>query len=351
MRKRELPRSILIILLDKPEEMLISSPLIHAIKQTHPNSKIYYLTTQAFEGIAESINGVDKVFVSANSPQQTSTISRIKQSLSSLRKIHPKLKQDEFELCIDLQGTFFSGILAALSLAKQKISLANKGMNSIFMSKIISRPSASTKQIGADYRYLMDQLGIKYQNWSIQPPKSDDKNTQIHKPGDDSYVVLCVGANTKQKSWDNEKWQQISLRIRGRYQLKCLIIGFNSQQEQCDKIAKACGAKNLSGKVSLEEANNILSGAELVIGTDNYFTHAAVAQKIPTLTLFGPTCPYTYTDSESCKVVYNYKSCSPCGKKPSCGGEFHCMGDITPDMVLTEIKPLLKLNKNRISTR
>ena len=325
MRKRELPRSILIILLDKPEEMLISSPLIHAIKQTHPNSKIYYLTAQAFKGIAESINGVDTVFVSDNNPQQANIINRTKQSLSSLNKIYPKLRQDKFELCIDLQGTFFSGILAALSLAKQKISLASKGMNSIFMSKIISRPSGSTKQIGADYRYLMDQLGIKYQNWPIQVPKSDDKNTQKYTSNDGGYVVLCVGANTEQKKWDNERWQQISLRIRGRYQLKCLILGFDNQQEQCDTIAKACGAKNLSGKVSLEEANNILNEAELVIGTDNYFTHAATAQKTPTLTLFGHACPYTYTDSESCKVIYKYKSCSPCDKKPSCGGEFHCI--------------------------
>lgn len=345
MRKTELPRSILLILLTKPSEILISSPLVTALKNTYPNSKIHYLTTHRFRELALGIKGVDKVIYYGD--KKTPKTKKIDITYRELKDSYLQLSNTHYELCIDLESNLLSGLLAIASRATTKIGLASNNSNSLFMNKVISRPSSSSKQIGSDYRYLLDQLGTPFKKWRMQVHRGDPYSAREHaglKTGE-RYAVISLGANNTQKSWSAQNWQQIALRIRGRYQLRCVIIDFEENMDHCNEIAKNCGALNISTLTSFSETNEILKNASIVIGTDNYFTHAAIALKTPTLALFGPTSPYTFTESEQCKVIYKHKSCSPCGEKPTCNGRYECMKEISPDNVLTEIKPLIERNK------
>ena len=64
------------------------------------------------------------------------------------------------------------------------------------------------------------------------------------------------------------------------------------------------------------------------------------AFQVPTLCLFGSTRPYLDPDNPRGKVIYLNKFCAPCRRRPTCGGSFHCMGDISPERVVQEFLAL-----------
>lgn len=346
MRKSELPRSILIVRLEEPAEIIISSPIARALKANYPNTKIHYVTLDEHSSAAKCIKDVDHILKWKRPKHNSNYLIKSYNQWKQLKNLKGKLSKLNIDTCIDLEGSMLSGAIAYSSGAKQRVGLNTKESNNFFMTKTISRIFSDTKQIGSEYRYLIDQLGLSHDDWKMSAPTGKKTSASARQKireaiGSEKFAIICPSTDTDQKGWKNEYWQQITLRIRGKYQLRCIILGNQSDYEKNERLAHGCGAINLSGKLSLPECSEAIRQSKIVIGADNYFTHVAVALKQPSLALFGPTCPYTFTEDESSRIIYKNKQCSPCEKTPSCGGSFHCMTDISPDQVLTEIKPLL----------
>ncbi len=175
-----------------------------------------------------------------------------------------------------------------------------------------------------------------------QQAETNAKNKLKEKLGDSDYAVICPFAQFPQKNWFEDYWEQIILRIRGRYHLRTVIVGGVNGKGAGEKMAKMSGAINLAGETSLEETASVIAGASLLIGVDTGLTHMGHAFNIPTISLFGATYPYDYVDSDISKVIYLDRFCSPCRRNPTCQGKFQCMREITPDNVLTVIKPLIQ---------
>ena len=60
------------------------------------------------------------------------------------------------------------------------------------------------------------------------------------------------------------------------------------------RIEAASGGtvRNLAGRTDIAAAAALVAGARLVVGVDTGLTHMGVAAGVPTLALFGSTCPY-----------------------------------------------------------
>ena len=92
------------------------------------------------------------------------------------------------------------------------------------------------------------------------------------------------------------------------------------------------------GKTTLLESAALVSGAQLVIGVDTGLTHMGWAFSVPTIALFGSTFPYRAPEGLRGEVLYRDMACSPCRRKPTCGGSFDCLGDITVEQVIATAK-------------
>jgi heptosyltransferase-1 len=94
---------------------------------------------------------------------------------------------------------------------------------------------------------------------------------------------------------------------------------------------------NLVGETSLTECAAIIDQARLLVGVDTGLTHLGLAMNTPTLALFGSTAPYLDTTRENSRVLYVHHECSPCHRRPTCGGEFTCMQAHTVESVLESV--------------
>lgn len=348
MRKSLQKTSILIIRLGDTGDIVLASPVAETIRHQNPNAYICWLIENDLKEALEGNPHIDEVITWDRELWRTRVSQRNFPGLiNEARRLRQQLKQHHFDLALDLHGSMLSGFLAWLSGAKKRISLGSREGSNMLMTRTISRNLGDQVQVGAEYRYFMYQLGYPEFDWQMYVPltqhASEAAKALINSViANENYAVICPFSNQPQNLWFRDYWHQLILRIRGRYQLKTIILGDRENTEKAQDIARLCGAISLVGQTSFQEACAIIKGASLVVGVDTGLTHVGHALKIPTISLFGSTCPYSHTGQESSTVIYLDKVCSPCAQSPSCKGKYDCMKDISPDQVLTEIKPLMK---------
>ena len=339
--------SILIVSMSTIGEIVMATPVATALKRHNPNYRITWVVQPEFRSLLDGNPNVDEVLVwdyaDFSEDWYNRRIIRVTQKLLNLRRL---LKQFKFDMTLDLQGVFKSGMVTWLTGANHRIALGSEEGSNWFMTKTISRNLGDRVQLGSEYRYLVNQLGISDYNWQMYIPTNDEIKSSSarklqEKIGDESFAVICPFSNNPAKMWDNSYWQQIILRIRGRYKLRTLILGGSVENHVAEEIASATGAISLVGSTTILEAAEIIRKAKLVIGVDTGLTHIAHALDTPTLALFGPTFPYAFSGKEASDIIHIDMYCSPCDLRPTCGGKYTCMKNISPDKVLTEIKPLI----------
>jgi len=351
MRKSQLNRSILIVRLGTRSDIVLASPLAKILKKHNPKAHIAWAVSSECTSFLDANPYIDQI-IPVDVQHWESLIKRrqyldLWRSCSTLRSELSALK---FEEAYDLQGTFMSGLVTWLSKASNRVGMGSKDMAALFVQRVISRNIANRDQMGSDYRYLVNQLGYSDSEWRIEIPSNAETQAKAQTLqeqfgiGNDPYIVICPFTTSKARRWKDDYWQQLILRVRGRYQHKAIILGGTHETEEAKQLAQLCGAVSLAGHTDILVAAELIKRASTVIGTDNALTHIAHSLTVPSIALFGPSRPYIYGDNENSKVLFRDVSCAPCQNKPTCKEAYQCMADITPERVLMELKPLIKTN-------
>lgn len=338
-------KSLLIIHLGEVGDLVVSGPIATTIKNKHPDWHICWLTRSEHACLFQNHPGVDELIQWDDTEWQS--LIRSKKYLSALLhldSLKSRLRKTKYEIAINLQSSFKTSIITWLSSAKHRISLGSSSGSHWLMTKTISRELGDQSQIGAEYRYLVSQLGYNDSPWkmyafSAAPTPESEAGKLLESQ---NYIAICPFGREKQYQWPSAYWSQLCLRIRGRYHLKTVILGSSADAEKASHIARNCGGLNLAGQTSILETSEIIKRAKVVIGIDTGLTHIAHAHDTATLALFGASRPYNFAGIESSKVIQTEKPCSPCHDKPSCKGSYDCMNDLSPDSALSAIKQLLR---------
>ena len=94
------------------------------------------------------------------------------------------------------------------------------------------------------------------------------------------------------------------------------------------------GLLSAAGQLKLDESVALVARGQLLIGVDTGLTHMGTALRVPTVALFGSTCPYADATAERTQILYDQLPCSPCRRHPTCDGRFDCMRQLTVARVL-----------------
>ena len=146
------------------------------------------------------------------------------------------------------------------------------------------------------------------------------------------YAVLCPGAEygpAKRWPYFKELSEKISI---GK-----VLLGSPNDREASAGI----GGTNLIGKTTLDEAIDLIAGADFVVSNDSGLMHVAAALGRPQVALFGSSSPlHTPPLSPAARVLWLQVECSPCFERICPLGHFRCMREMTVATVLGEIRNL-----------
>jgi heptosyltransferase-2 len=142
------------------------------------------------------------------------------------------------------------------------------------------------------------------------------------------YIALCPGA----EYGPAKRWPYFA-ELAPRLKQPVVLLGSQNDASSADGVA----GRNLVGRTTLDEAIDLIAGADLVVSNDSGLMHVAAALGRPLVALYGSSSPEkTPPQAAQARVLWLKLECSPCYERECPLGHFRCMRELTVDTVLAE---------------
>ncbi len=347
---------ILIIRLSALGDVVMASGLIPSLRSLHPTAHLAWLCEPAAAPLLAHNPNLDEVIVWPK--EQWKALAKARQwpsLLKEIRAFRQSLKAQQFDLVLDTQGLFKSGIWAWLTKAPRRISLGGREGSQCMATEVLSAPPESDARMGKEYRQLARHLGARddaFVPQIIPGPAAQARALQTLADAgvlvgtQANFAVVCPFTTRPQKHWFAEHWQTVFEGLAAQ-SIHIVMLGGPADQAAAADLcrngkSKGKGVINLVGKLKIHESAAVIAQCKVLIGVDTGLTHMGSAFKRPTVAIFGSTCPYLDAGSSLTRVIYDALPCSPCHRHPSCHQRFDCMRQIDADRVLRVASDLMK---------
>lgn len=324
-------KKILLIRFSSIGDLVLTTPIIRALNQQLEGSEIHFLTKKRFVGILE------------NSPY----LNKVHSFDENLSEVIPQLKQERFDLIIDLHKNLRSNLvkrkLMVKSISFEKLNLEKWLMvrlkiNRLPQKHIVDRYFDALKSLNIKN----DLLGLDY----FEGQENREIRSTLPEQFQKSYVVFALAGTYFTKKIPLEKWVEMAKCSP----LPILLLGGPTEKELGEKLMNEDlkqSVFNGCGSFNLNQSAALIRDAELVITGDTGLMHIAVAYKKKTISLWGNTIPefgmYPYIPQYPDRVtILENKDlkCRPCSKLgyDKCPkGHFDCMMQLDVSNVFRQI--------------
>ena len=332
--------NILLIKMSSLGDILHTLPFAAALRQRYPKAKITWLVHPQFAGFVPDPPVIDEVlYFDKVKFKKMGFFGKLKY----FREMKALLHSKHFDLVIDMQGLFKSAVLAAISGCGNRIGYCEMREGSGLVSRAISG-AHSKDHVIERYLDVARYLGAKVDSFDdVQFPMPDlsketdsvqEKLRQLGWSGGD-YVVIVPGARWWTKEWPVEHYVALAKKLVDEG-TSVVLAGGPDDASKGKAIAEQCDSAlvlDMTGKTSLRELAALIKNCSFYISADTGPLHFAAALKKPLVAMYGPTKadrtgPY---GSKNSTVLLSPAKCAGCLKKKC--ADWHCMHDITPDMV------------------
>lgn len=207
------------------------------------------------------------------------------------------------------------------------------------LNQIIKEPAGPSGKEHHAHRYLRIAGGI---GADVDQPGLWDAGESSVSTGGIIRAGVCAGAEYgPAKRWPLERFAAVMNQISAQHaQFRWELFGAPGETEMGEKLSAMLKAphENFVGKTRLSELIAKLRQCQLLLTNDTGTMHLAAALGIPTVSIFGSTCPVeTGPLGERHTVIQHKVPCSPCFERECPLGHYECMTKITPEEVAAAV--------------
>ncbi len=287
MNKGHKYKRILIIRIDKIGDLVLSTPVIKAVRDAYPGSYIAAVVRPYTHEIIKENPYLDEVITYDKAKNGKGILKNIKFILD--------LRKRRFDLALILHPKNRTHIITFLAGIPERVGYDKK------MGALLTKKIPHLKQYGLKHEidYTLDILryiGIEPKEKSLYV--GTDKSSQKKIDGifvengiseDDIIVTIHPGSSCPSKRWKAEHFAKVADSLAEKYKAKIIIIAGPKDNGFGDKTAGLMKAQNmnLSGKTTIPDLVSILSRSHLFISNDSGPVHIACAVGTPTISIFG----------------------------------------------------------------
>lgn len=255
-----------------------------AIKRQWSESEIVWIVDKRFRGILDCCPLIDQVVERPSKPKSVRDLG-------------------QFDVALDMQGLFKSGILVAFANAQRKLGYHwQREGASLFTSRVM--PDPTSLHVVDQYVDVARALGADCDRaeFALQPKEKDletVKERLASKGWHGEPFVLCnAGAGWVTKRWNPQKFAALADRISAEG-TPTVFLGAPSDRAAFDEVREqgAGTAIDMVGQTSVSELVALVSLARTHVGGDTGSSHIAAALGVPTVGVYTMTrpersCPY-----------------------------------------------------------
>lgn len=264
-------KKILVISLTNIGDVILTFPVIDVLRRDCPEAELSVVIGPKASSLLDGNPQLKDVFI-------------FDKHQSGFRKLSWvwKLRQERFDLVVDLRNTAIPFLLSA----KYRTSPAGKPVSGQHMcEKHLSRLKAvfpfETPSTERHAVCLDDQPGVHVLDSHIRPGEK--------------FAVIAPGAADSAKRWPRERFVDICRRLQEK-DLKIVLVGDVSDRIIADEMTVQLkqGVLNLCGRTDLRQLAGILNHCELAVVNDSGIMHLVSYLDRPVVAVFGPSDPQCY---------------------------------------------------------
>ena len=332
--RRENNQKVLIVLLGALGDVTRGLSMAVRIKEAWPECHLSWAVEPKSRDMVEALGCVDKVFVFDRPRGFKAYLSFIKE-----------LRQEKFDLVLDMQRHFKSGVTSWSTKAKRRIGFNRKNakeFNWLFNTEYISAVDNFSAKI-EHYHLFGDLLNLprgESHNFGLQASAKEigkiknlvassgcsvDSNGRV-------FVGLILGSTWPSRFWYASHYRELIAELSQKHKVTFLLLGGPSEAEFAEDVEQGFDndlVVNLVGKTSVRDLISVFSISTIAIGSDSGPMHIAAAMKIPVISLWGSTSPLRSAPYGSEDLVLQSPvACAGCYKKICPGLATLCMSEI-----------------------
>ena len=323
--------TILLVRFSSIGDILLTTPLVRALRRRHPEAQLVYVTKRAMAPLV------------ADNPYLSRIVTL--EPGEPLRHLAGRLRPLGATHGLDLHGSLRSAALRLLVRTRWRGYSKRRLARTLLIGTKIDLYHA---HVPVAERYFEAARGL-----DVRPdggPPEFHIGTGARERADAwlgqrglSHVrlaALAPGAAHATKRWPVAHWIALADRLRGAGYAP-IVVGGPDDRGIAQQLAGH--AESAAGECSLQETGALLARARVLVSNDTGVMHMATGVATPVVALFGPTVeqfgffPYR----ARARVLQRDLECRPCSAMGTATcplGHHRCLGDITPADVIQAVE-------------
>jgi len=319
-------------------DIIHALPVLATLRKHYPKSEITWIVKNKFSDLL------------ADNPDLTDVIPFDNNSFLQLINT---LRKKKFDVALDLQGLFRSGILAYFSKASHRIGFSkinSRELSHIFYNHKVTPPQKAVHVVDKNLS-LLESMDISEYIYDFKIPISaqdlrfakDFFASKKLVPERDKIIMLNPGAGWPTKRWPAENFPRLADKLTkySNANAKVIMSWGPQEKELIENIRSNMNDRiTIMPQSTIKQLAAIIKSCDLFVGSDTGPTHLAAALEVPVVGLYGPSDPKRNSPYGTKNIIIQKDiPCVSCWKREC--DKIDCMKNISVDEVFEACMRLL----------
>ena len=347
----------LVIRFSSVGDIVLSSPLVRALRQRHPHAQVDFLVKEAYADLVRHSPHLSDVLEFPNNG-----------GIKDLLRLRGELRRRRYDAILDIHGSLRSRLLTTGLRGVRRIK------KRVFARTMLVRFKRDVYSLfggapGVAERYLETLPGGGNEATDLElfvPPAANETARAMLAASqlglDAGAIGICPSARHFTKVWPEERFASIAISLVEQWHAPVMLFGGPEDRERCRRISSMIVLASprtpivdASGTCTLLESAALMDYCRIIVTNDSGLMHIASARKRPVVAIFGSTVRqfgFFPVGTRHRVVEHPGLSCRPCshiGRSNCPRGHFRCMLDLTPQRVLESVTELVGRDRPPVS--
>jgi lipopolysaccharide heptosyltransferase II len=353
VKELEAGGKVLVTRLQYLGDVILTLPLIEAIRRRYPRAEVDYLCRPPAAELLSSDPRFGRVFK-----------LRVGEGIGASFKLIHQLRTRRYAVVVDLYSNPRSAWLSRFTGASVRIGGNRRGRRWLYTHRVVV-PADVRSAIEHHMRYLQP-IGIaespakptynpaaedKVKALSLLKANGLDAIRRSGMSGPDRPLVgIHPGGKWTVKRWPTAAFAELIVKIKAKWGAQIVILTGPDEPGPTERLKAQSGDDIVClPPLPIRTVAAVVAELDAVVVGDGGVMHLSVAVGTPTVGIFGSSEPEVWFPYESFgpyASAYVKMSCRPCHRHECPLGHLDCLNKLTPEGVLAKLAAVLGKSMN-----
>ena len=327
---------VLVTRLNYLGDVVLSLPMVDALRATHPGIEVDYLTREPAASLLRGDERFGRVIAWEDGAG------------ASLRTVF-SLRARRYRAVIDLYSNPRSAWLSWWSGAGIRIGGNRRGRRLLYTHRIESRPGLPVSEVFLRYAEPLGVTGpASKPTLRFTDAERMAAETILARSGVGSHgpprIGVHPGGKWSVKRWPASHFADLVSRIEGHGARAVLLTGPDEPEATAAVVSRLGRRVAVLEPLGMRSVAAVISRLDAMVACDGGIMHTSVAVGTPTVGIFGSSQSsvwFPYEKFGPYRAAQIEVECRPCHRHVCPLGHTHCLNELSPASVAEQVRAVL----------